>query len=91
MTSDSNQTVLTCKHPFHKTCLESLQNPKCPLCRHPINEDVLDKSIIDAMEKKRQSNIVEANAEAAAYFAALANRLDDKIPIGSEDWKLIVR
>ena len=61
------------------------------MCRHPINEDVFDKDTINAMEQKRRANIVEANAEAAAYFAALTNRVDDKITIGSEDWKIIVQ
>lgn len=82
---------LKCKHEFHKNCLSGLQNPQCPLCRHPIGEDVLDRSTIDAMEQKRRANIVEANAEAAAYYAALTTRLDEKIPIGSDDWKTIVR
>lgn len=56
-----------------------------------VQKKVFDKETIDAMEEKRKANIVEANAEAAAYYAALANRVDDKIAIGSEDWKIIVR
>lgn len=56
-----------------------------------VQKKVFDKETIDAMEEKRKANIVEANAEAAAYYAALANRVDDKITIGSEDWKIIVR
>ena len=47
--TDDLITPLTCdeKHYFHTACLESwikMGKNSCPLCRLPINEDVLNRS-----------------------------------------------
>jgi predicted class III extradiol MEMO1 family dioxygenase len=37
------RTILSCKHHFHKYCLLKMDpdNLKCPLCRHPIDENMV--------------------------------------------------
>ena len=42
--SKGSGIILSCKHRFHKKCLENLSSPSCPCCRQEIKEgDVPDK------------------------------------------------
>jgi len=40
---ETYRTILPCKHYFHRACLLKIDpdNLKCPLCRHPMSEDMV--------------------------------------------------
>lgn len=53
------RTILPCKHHFHKICILKMdpyaENLKCPLCRHPIDEDL----IYDLFDTNADEEIIE--------------------------------
>ena len=52
---DQNKMVVTsCKHTFHKECLEKITLPQCPVCRRNIVEEDLNFKLKQVSEKPEE-------------------------------------